>query len=56
MAPPSKSAMEFGPPSVAERVYNDSIVDLPKSNDFGPPVSLSAMDLAPLRKNTTRKH
>src|SRR6218665_1368849 len=38
------------------RKSTDSIVNLPKSNDFGPPVSLSATDLAPLRKNTTLKH
>ena len=53
--PPTKLAMEFGLPG--SRTSNDSIVNLPKSNDFGPPpVSLSAMDLAPLRKTTILKH
>src|SRR6218665_107441 len=36
---PSKLAMEFGSPSGAERVRksNDSIVNLSKCKDFGPP-------------------
>ena len=43
-------------PPIGGRKCNDSIVNLPKSNDFGPPVSLSATDLVPIRKNTTLKH
>ena len=36
------------------RKSNESIVNLPKSKDFGPPISLSATELAPLRKSTTK--
>ena len=50
--PPSKLAMEFGPPR--GRKYNDSIVNLAKCKDFGPLLML-ATDLAPLRKNATLK-
>jgi len=37
------------------RKSNGSIVILSKSKDFAPPVSMSATDLAPLRKNSTHK-
>src|SRR6218665_3604526 len=53
--PPSKLAMKFGPP-FGGRQSNDSIANLSKCKDFGPPVSMSATDLAPLWKNTTLKH
>src|SRR6218665_3459136 len=52
---PSKLAIEFGPP-FGGRQINDRIVNLSKCKDFGPPVSMSATDLAPQRKNTTLKH
>jgi len=54
MAPPSKLSMEFGPPR--GRKNNDSIVKLGKCNDFGPPLSMSATDLAPRKKNDRLKH
>src|SRR6218665_1599902 len=44
--PPSKLALEFGPP-FGGRQSNDSIVNLSKCKDFGPPVSMSATDLTP---------
>jgi len=54
--PPSKLTMEFGPP-IGGRKSNGSIVNLSKCKDFGPPVSMSATDLAPLlRKSSTLKH
>src|SRR6218665_3704393 len=53
MAPPSKLAMEFGP--LRDRKSNGSIVILLKSKDFGPLVSMSAANLAPLWKNTIYK-
>src|SRR6218665_3920146 len=37
------------------RKSNDIIVNLPKSNEFGPPVSLSATDLAPLWSMTKKR-
>ena len=56
MAPPSKLAMEFGPP-LGGWESNDSIVNLSKCKDFGShPVSMSATDLTPLRKNSTLKY
>jgi len=54
MAPPSKFAMEFGPP-LRDRKSNGSILILLKSKEFGPPVSMSAADLALLWKNTIYK-
>jgi len=54
MAPPIEVGNGVWP--LGGRKSSDSIVNLRKSNDFGPPVSLSAMDLAPLWKNTTSKH
>ena len=45
-APPLKLAMEFGP--LGGRKSNDSIVNLSKCKDFGPPISMSVTDLAPL--------
>src|SRR6218665_3269224 len=47
--PPSKLAMEFAP--LEGRKSNDSTVNLWKSKGFGP-LSMSASDLAPLRKKT----
>src|SRR6218665_3027516 len=43
--PPLKLAMEFGP--LGGRKSNDSIVDLSKIKNFGPPVAMSATDLPP---------
>jgi len=56
MAPPSKLAMEFGPPW--GKKSNDSIVNLWKCNDYGALgwLSMSATDLCPLRKNRILKH
>ena len=43
-------------PPLRERKSNGSIVILVKSKEFGPPVSMSATDLAPLWKKTILKH
>src|SRR6218665_1596052 len=59
VANPAMAPIEVGNgvwPPLGGRQINDSIVNLSKCKDFGPPVSMSATDLAPLRKNSTLKH
>src|SRR6218665_4171141 len=51
MPPPSKLAMEFGPPLES----NGSIVTLLKSNEFGPPRIDVGCGFGPLWKNTIYK-
>src|SRR6218665_873598 len=53
--PPSKLAMEFGPP-FRSRKSNDSIVNLSKSKDFGPPYRCRLRIWPPLWKKTILKH
>ena len=53
MAPPSKLAMEFGP--LWDRKSN-GIVILLKIKDSGPPVAMSAKDLAPPMEKYHIKH
>src|SRR6218665_1538312 len=47
MAPPSKSAMEFGPPLGGRNNNVSTVKKYAKLKDFGPPLSMSATDLAP---------
>src|SRR6218665_2023053 len=53
--PPIEIGNGVWPPSGTEIKSNGSIVILLKSKDFGPPVSMSAADLAPLWTNTIYK-
>src|SRR6218665_3915860 len=52
--PPNRS-WQWSLAPLGGRKSNDSIVNLSKCKDFAP-VSMSATDLAPLRKNNTLKH
>jgi len=53
--PPIEVGNRVWPP-LGGRKSNDIIVNLSKCKDFGPPISMSVMDLPPLWENTTLKH